>query len=142
VDRERADADGDGVPDAWLQAEFGHASGAAADLSRAADDADGDGESTLQEHLAGTDPHDVADALLVFLAKPAGVPSIRLAARAAYGPQCPPPQRVHAVLEAAAAAGPWAPSSGLDALAGSGPLEAALPPSGALTFYLVRPSIR
>lgn len=53
-----ADGDGDGIPDWWLQQYFGHADGAAADLSRAGDDADGDGMTNGQEFLAGTDPTD------------------------------------------------------------------------------------
>jgi hypothetical protein len=51
-----ADTDGDGIPDAWLQHYFGHATGQSADLSRAHDDADGDGMTNFQEYLAGTDP--------------------------------------------------------------------------------------
>jgi len=35
---------------------FGHATGLAADLSRAGDDPDNDGQTNLQEYLAGTDP--------------------------------------------------------------------------------------
>lgn len=47
---------GDGIPDWWRLAYFGHALGLAADKSRAGDDADGDGASNLSEYLAGTDP--------------------------------------------------------------------------------------
>jgi hypothetical protein len=60
-----ADSDGDGIPDWWMLKYFGHATGQAADLSRAADDADGDGMSNLQEYLAGTDPTNPASVLAV-----------------------------------------------------------------------------
>lgn len=50
------DSDADGIPDWWMLKYFGHATGQSNDLSRASDDADGDGLSNLQEYLAGTDP--------------------------------------------------------------------------------------
>ena len=50
------DSDGDGIPDWWMMKYFGHPTGQAGDLSRAQDDADGDGMSNLQEYLTGTDP--------------------------------------------------------------------------------------
>jgi Tol biopolymer transport system component len=52
------DSDSDGVPDWWMIKYFGHATGQAGDLSRAQDDADGDGVNNLQEFLAGTVPAD------------------------------------------------------------------------------------
>jgi hypothetical protein len=52
------DSDADGIPDWWELAYFGHATGQAADASRAGDDADGDGASNLAEYLAGTNPLD------------------------------------------------------------------------------------
>jgi hypothetical protein len=52
------DSDGDGIPDNWMMQYFGHATGQASDLSRAQDDADGDGVSNLAEYLAGTNPRD------------------------------------------------------------------------------------
>ncbi len=55
-----ADADADGIPDAWMIAKFGHATGLAADKSRATDDADGDGMTNMQEFRAGTDPRNPA----------------------------------------------------------------------------------
>ncbi len=63
-----ADTDGDGIPDAWLEHYFGHITGQAGDLSRARDDADGDGMTNLQEYLAGTDPRDAASALRLAIA--------------------------------------------------------------------------
>ncbi len=48
----------DGIPDWWRLAYFDHATGQAADRSRAGDDADGDGMSNLAEFLAGTNPLD------------------------------------------------------------------------------------
>jgi Tol biopolymer transport system component len=57
------DSDGDGIPDLWMTHYFGHPTGEAGDLSRAQDDADGDGMSNLQEFLAGTDPTSPASLL-------------------------------------------------------------------------------
>jgi len=51
-------SDSDGIPDWWRLAWFGHALGSAADLSRASDDADGDGISNLTEFFFGTNPLD------------------------------------------------------------------------------------
>ena len=50
------DTDSDGIPDAWMNAKFGHPTGLAGDKSRPGDDADGDGMTNLQEFRAGTDP--------------------------------------------------------------------------------------
>jgi Tol biopolymer transport system component len=52
------DSDGDSIPDWWTMKYFGHPTGQAGDLSRAPDDADGDGVSNLLEYLAGTIPVD------------------------------------------------------------------------------------
>jgi TolB protein len=59
------DSDGDGIPDLWLTHYFGHPTGQEGDLSRAQDDADGDGMSNLEEFLAGTDPTISASVLRV-----------------------------------------------------------------------------
>ncbi len=50
------DTDGDGIPDWWMLAYFGHRAGQASDHSLAHDDADGDGVSNYDEFIAGTDP--------------------------------------------------------------------------------------
>jgi len=52
------DSDEDGIPDWWLFQYFGHTTGQTNDLSRAEDDADGDGSSNYEEYLAGTNPLD------------------------------------------------------------------------------------
>jgi hypothetical protein len=54
-----ADTDGDGIPDDWMIRYFGHATGQAADKSRAEDDFDSDGMTNLAELIAGTDPTDL-----------------------------------------------------------------------------------
>ena len=51
-----SDGDGDGLPDNWMLAHFGHSDPRANDLSRANDDADGDGLTNIEELRAGTDP--------------------------------------------------------------------------------------
>ena len=50
----------DGIPDAWRLQYFGHIDPRADDLSRAADDPDGDGFTNIQEYIAGTDPKDLS----------------------------------------------------------------------------------
>jgi len=62
------DGDGDSIPDFWTQYYFGHTDGQAGDLSRAGDDADGDGLSNLQEFLTGTNPTNAASAFHLAIA--------------------------------------------------------------------------
>jgi Tol biopolymer transport system component len=62
-----ADSDADGIPDWWTMQYFGHPTGQAGDLSRAQDDADGDGMNNLQEYLAGTDPTNGDSALVLHI---------------------------------------------------------------------------
>ena len=59
------DADCDGIPDSWMYQYFEHATGQAPDKSRAADDADGDGQSNLAEFQAGTSPTNGASAFRI-----------------------------------------------------------------------------
>jgi Tol biopolymer transport system component len=61
------DSDGDGIPDWWMIQYFGHPTGQAGDLSRAQDDADGDGMNNLQEFLAGTIPTNPASVLTLHI---------------------------------------------------------------------------
>ncbi len=55
----------DGTPDPWMLTHFGHTDPRANDLSRANDDADGDGLTNLEEFMAGTDPRSALSGLRV-----------------------------------------------------------------------------
>ncbi len=56
-----SDTDGDGLPDAWEEANFG-----VGNLSQGpGDDPDGDGDSNAEEYAAGTDPNDPGDFLQI-----------------------------------------------------------------------------
>jgi hypothetical protein len=54
--RDTQPATSDGLPNWWMQQYFGNTTPAAASLSRAQDDKDGDGLTNLEEWQAGTDP--------------------------------------------------------------------------------------
>jgi hypothetical protein len=71
------DSDGDGIPDNWMVAHFGHTTGMAGDKSRATDDADGDGLTNLQEFLAGTDPKNPGSRFAITaIDRPGGTPRV------------------------------------------------------------------
>lgn len=54
------DGDGDGLPDAWELSNFNNSLAGGAN-----DDVDGDGQTSLEEYLAGTDPNDPASVLAI-----------------------------------------------------------------------------
>jgi hypothetical protein len=55
----------DGLPNYWMLTYFGNATPSAGTLSRATDDADGDGFTNLQEYRMGTNPKDASSALRI-----------------------------------------------------------------------------
>jgi hypothetical protein len=59
---QEATATPDGIPDYWMVKFFGSATPQAGNLSRATDDADGDGLNNLQEYIAGMNPKDASNA--------------------------------------------------------------------------------
>ena len=65
-------SDTDGIPDWWRLGVFGHATGLAADLSRAGDDPDNDGQTNWQEYVAGTDPLNATSTLKITNVQPYG----------------------------------------------------------------------
>lgn len=76
---EPADSDGDGIADAW---EMFHASNLTS-LS-AESDADSDGSRDLDEYLAGTDPFDAVDSLLVQVESSATGSTLQWPTKAGY----------------------------------------------------------
>lgn len=58
-------SDTDGIADWWRLAYFNHSDGQVGDLSRGADDADGDGMLNLDEYRAGTDPLNPASVFVI-----------------------------------------------------------------------------
>ena len=61
IDKNKLDSEGRGIPNGWRMTHFRHPFAMAEDLSRADDDADGDGFTNLQEYQAGTNPRDPKD---------------------------------------------------------------------------------
>jgi len=61
IDKNKLDSEGRGIPNGWRMKYFGHPYAMAEDLSRADDDADGDGFTNLQEYQANTNPRDPKD---------------------------------------------------------------------------------
>jgi hypothetical protein len=60
-------SDADGIPDWWRTKYFGHATGLVSDLSRAGDDAMGDGLTNMQKYILMLDPTKAEPGALAFL---------------------------------------------------------------------------
>ena len=95
------DTDADGVPDWWTQLYFGHDAGQAADLSRADDDADGDGMVNLREYISWTDPRDGQSVLRFFSIAPVST-GVEVGVLTVYG-------RRYAMERGDLRAGTWMP---------------------------------
>ncbi|MCX6929182.1 MAG: PKD domain-containing protein, partial [Verrucomicrobia bacterium] len=114
------DSDGDGIPDSWTWSHFGHATGQAWDLSRAQDDADGDGQSNYQEYVSGTDPLDKHDYFHLSIGSQGGIPVFGFNALSAAGYGYAGLSRFYSVDSATNLLdGSWSPLSGYTNLAGS-----------------------
>ena len=69
------DSDGDGLPDSWTQAYFGHPTGQSNDLSCATCDADATGQNNLFKYVAGLDPTNPASFFVLNIASATNQPS-------------------------------------------------------------------
>lgn len=67
------DSDGDGLPDGWELAHFGHPTHAEAQV-----DEDGDGQSNLDHYISGTDPTNRFSFFAITDAYPGGVSGVRV----------------------------------------------------------------
>lgn len=125
----RADSDGDGLPDAW---ERDH--GTDPLRADAAADPDGDGFTNAAEFLAGTDPHDAASALRLELVGMNAVPApgeLRLKFQASAG-------RTYAIQQRSdLAQGPWTTLLRVESAANPRPITVTDPASGASGLYRV-----
>lgn len=122
------DTDQDGVPDWWSLLYFGHATGLAADQSRAQDDHDGDGMSNRAEFLAGTDPTDPHSYLRIdsLAASPSGL-TLRFTGVAGHS---------YTLQYAASLSGPWQKLADVPMVNVTGPQTVTDPAVGpAARFY-------
>jgi T5SS/PEP-CTERM-associated repeat protein len=62
------DSDGDGLPDLWTEAYFGHPTGQSNDLSCAACDFDGTGQNNFFKYVAGLNPTNPASVFVFYIA--------------------------------------------------------------------------
>lgn len=115
----------DGIADAWRQTYFGHADPRADDLSRAQDDADGDGLSNLAEYVFGSVPTDAGNAFQLLIT-PAGS-GVQLSFPSLTG-------RLYTleINDALGAGGSWLPVGAFTDVAGDGSVKIytdSLPPA-------------
>jgi hypothetical protein len=100
-----ADADGDGIPDAW-ETQYGSNPGSAADRNM---DSDQDGLTNWEEYIAGTDPNDPASYLRVGLSANPNVATVSFNALAG---------KTYSILykDNLSSSGPWLTLRGVIAL--------------------------
>ena len=135
-----ADTDSDTIPDAWTTLHFGHGTGDGTDLSRASDDADGDGMSNRDEYIAGTLPLNDASHFAVDLMFIAGQPTVGFTATAAAGSGYFGRTRLFDLEQSGTlAAGSWTGVPGYTNLLGAGqPVRYSVPAGSGSRFLRVR----
>ena len=110
-----SDSDADRLPDAWEQARFGNLD------ATGAGDADEDGQTNLQEYLAGTNPKSSADWMVLSFANASGQVQIAFVARAAAGVGYEGVNRYYTLERCADLAAPvWSTALGFEAILGLG----------------------
>jgi hypothetical protein len=127
------DADSDGIPDSWeLQYSLNPS-----DPNDAAEDADGDGMTNLQEYLAGTDPRDTSSRLQFDAVFPRGE-GLVLRFTASIGKSYSIQSRV------AVSDGTWDTCTNIPPPSATGPVEILDPAMNATTLFyrLVTPAIQ
>lgn len=133
----RADANGNGMPDAWEIANFG---GTEAEKGGPNDDYDGDGLSNLKEYLAGSSPVNKQDALRLNIANVNGQLQVSYLKRAAAGPFYAGKTRYYTLERSTSVPdGTWEPISGHSDVPGDGVVDTYRElAQNRLAFYRIR----
>ena len=106
-----ADSDADSLPDAWETFRFGN-------LNRHANSPTANGQTTLQNYLAGTDPNTAGSNFKLSVAQVGGERRVSFAALRAEGPGYEGKQRLYALESSANPAGPWTAVPGFTQMLG------------------------